>query len=749
MFKKNRLIKILAWGVTLWHFIAYSILPISVYAQELGFETASGSAIVTGDAVAVSEIDNEANVFVTGVGETGQAEESTPSGEPEDDSSLLVESTQSALQESENQSSAESGHNTASGSGEIDLSTGDALAIANTVNVANVNLVGSEVVFLNESIVNSETGEINLYQLLGEADSNLPSDTVVLVDQEASVDSENTASASSGVNNLLGGSGNLITGDAVAVANTINLTNLNFVGSRMVVFVVNILGSLKGNIILPNLVAYGGPLPEKLYVETNQTAEVNADTQAGASTGENTLEGGGNLSTGNATAMSDSYVLTNLVKIGENWGFLLINYLGDWQGSLQNWQQPGSSEQFDKGLITLEKDQEAQGVASGSSLTVITNQDAEVNSMTSAGANTGTNNLQGSGELITGEAAAIANSLNLTNFVGVGGSFFFGVINVVGNWLGDLIVAYPDLMVGISDGQETILPGAAVNYSIVVTNDGEAKVSQGEVSYSLPQDFVGEREGTIGFDALSPHESVSFTISGQISPTALAGTQLLAEVWVTTSEEEVTQDNNSASDITEVVLPTGLGGGEADGRTPSLAVTVWNNVAEFVYPSDTVRAKIVVANQSPFVARDVIVNGQLSNDHPMPAIPMVWKLGDLAPGQRVTIEFEIGLIDALPAGIYHLSASANGKSQSGETAGSGWVVSNFLIKLKYLAGNLATEAVAEDGNGSQQVGEVLGASEVRKGFDIREYFPYILPISILTLFIISFLKKNLETLPNE
>jgi hypothetical protein len=237
-------------------------------------------------------------------------------------------------------------------------------------------------------------------------------------------------------------------------------------------------------------------------------------------------------------------------------------------------------------------------------------------------------------------------------------------------------------------------------------------------------------------ESLKPGESYSYEVEGSLSPTALTNTTLTARAQVASGMEEETIQNNEATDTTLVLLPKE---NEKDKRTPDLNISVWNNVGDFVYPGDTVVSKITVANQSPYLARDVKVWGTLSNDHPMPALPLGWSLGDLKAGEVVEIEFSVGLIEELPGGEYHLSAEAKGKAENGDESTTGWYTSNFWVKVRYVLGSITPEVAAK--------GEVLSSdSGFKNSFlvDKKKYLPYILATSVFVLVLIPYLKRRLN-----
>ena len=745
---------------------------------------ASGSAsIKTGDAASGALTDSQTNTNVVEL-ETGSETEieeeqetetegqAVPSPTPTPESLLEVNTEQSATSSAESEALSSTGENIIETNGSLEIVTGAAFALASAINLTNVNLVGSDLFWLIKTILGEQDSSINFYELFSESDmeamiENLAvnSEATITTNQESIVKTATEADANSGENLGEGEMVEMTTGEAVAVASSVNLANLNFVGSNALVAVVNIAGSLVGDIILPNpkqLPVAGFPWSDTKVI-SNQEAVVDTGSYAQANTGENSLEGNIDLLTGDAAAVANTYSYANLVRVGDGWGFIILNVFGDWAGSLVNWEEPGSNQTLGLGSHQLEKtwgnekplleqnQPELMETESETGLTIITNQTAEVESQTTSLANTGRNQLQGEGRLTTGDALSLASDFALANFVGVGGSFLFGIFNVLGSWVGDLVVAYPDLEISVTDNLETVTPGSPIEYLITVKNTGQARAENVLVDFSYPQDVVLFPAPSFWqIDYLEPGAEKIFQIGGEVLPTALANSELVAQATVETPDTEETTENNQAQDKTIVILPPQetSGPGEPDTRLPDLKVSVWNNVGDFVYPGDTVLASITVANQSSFVAKSVRVRGELANDHPMPPIPMEWEIGDLKPGERVKIEFEIGLIEELPEGEYHLSAEAIGLSGAGQPASSGWVTSSFLVRLKAVL-SLLTEVITPQEETLAASGQVLGVEDNYNyfRFDIEPYLPYILGASVFLLIVISALRRKIEGQP--
>jgi hypothetical protein len=336
----------------------------------------------------------------------------------------------------------------------------------------------------------------------------------------------------------------------------------------------------------------------------------------------------------------------------------------------------------------------------------------------------------------------------LGNFVAVGGSFVFGIFNVIGNWFGNLVVAFPDVEVSITDNSDTVYPGANQEYQITLKNRGDAKAKDVNLTFSSSSDFAPSGQLSWPIGELAPDETRTINVQGAISQGALFGSSVMAQADVSVGEDEESLENNVAVDSSLVVaLPQSEASQAEDDKTlPQLTISVWNNVGSYIFPGDTILASATITNESGVLAKEVEVKGSLSNDHPMPAIPMQWKLGDMTPGQKVVIKFSIALINDLPEGLYHINVYAEGKSPAGDTASTGLVTSDFLLKLRSYISKLtpSVEAYSEEGVGS---GEVLGASSEGYFSKIKKYLPYIFGASIILYLLTSGLRRRLDGKP--
>ena len=74
---------------------------------------------------------------------------------------------------------------------------------------------------------------------------------------------------------------------------------------------------------------------------TEQNADLKSETGSVSVSGENSLEGSGDLTTGDSVAVANTYSFANLVKIGDNWQWVIFNLYGNWDGHIENLEGPG------------------------------------------------------------------------------------------------------------------------------------------------------------------------------------------------------------------------------------------------------------------------------------------------------------------------------------------------------------------------------------------------------------------------
>jgi uncharacterized repeat protein (TIGR01451 family) len=758
---------------------------------------ASGSAeITTGDAAATGLMSTEVNTNVvilsseetpeptvtatpTPAEENGDDLQCLPTPTPEvtitpeptppvEEHELNVNNTNIADVADNADVTAITGDNTATGnSGSSEIDTGDAEALVNVLNVINTNIVGSDVSVLTLDLTCQENEDIDLNAIWSQLlivdengnvylNENFPQTPNIKItvtnSNQATLANDVNATADTGNNTASdSASATIGTGDAVAAANVTNIVNTNILGSKIFIGIINILSNQKFNLILPRP-EYFDPESSALifripvtYANQNQ-ANVQNDVNATAGTGENTSENNGqsSITTGNAVAIANSTTIANLNIIGNRWFFLVLNNAGGWTGNIVNWSLPGSVEKPNLGtnILQLGLDPSATSTeyagepANGLPVTFANNNYAEVtndvNVVANTGGNTATNNAGGA-EIRTGNAWALANLFNLINTNIMGSRWFMSTINILGNWSGDAIFAYPDVGVSVAANRTMVEPGDIIDYTLSYDNTGYDIAKGVRVTLDLPdgmsfvsddgrltggcqQTFCSWEVGNIlprhGGDfgiSLRVKDDISFdqkqALLSRLIPSARAGDErksreVAFDVSVGMTDPDPNLSNNNFS--VEAVVYEKLQG-QIDQRQPVLDLTATNNVNGFVYPGDVVTFEMKVKNTSEVPVKNAQLVQKLYDQSGNYLGSMLFDLGTIEAGKAGRLSFGLKVPAGAEAGGYKTVAYVIGAAPNGNQITSEDAITRFDVRAKFI-----TPVDTQTGNPS--AGEVLGAS---------------------------------------
>lgn len=416
--------------------------------------------------------------------------------------------------------------------------TGDATASANVEAVVNVNKEGDNIDDEVIAIYGDHAGDIDISdqpacsgEIPQEAyeDGQLTKEYIqrlydaLYASNKAKIVNNVNLTAQSG-GNVSDDVVNIInTGDADAIANIFNLANINLVGNCGFFGIVNVFGNQTGDIILPKTEAYlGSPTESGGSTQQNKPAIVSEIAKLGgfnisnnnsaviannvfitANTGDNTTDGVAVVNTG--ASISDMRLLdmANMNIIGNRWALVIVNYYGEWEGEVRGWS--GNSESKPHSLllwIQLPDKQEAASEQSTSEketqpASIATNNDAVVTNNVTLNADTGNNRAHGRySDVKTGRARAIVNEFTLANTNIIGNNWFFSVINIFGNFLGDLVFGKKQTIQTASRPIVTPTPsriGGAEVYLATPTPTPTTQVLGATTSQSSPHRILSSR----------------------------------------------------------------------------------------------------------------------------------------------------------------------------------------------------------------------------------------------------------------
>jgi len=408
-----------------------------------------------------------------------------------------------------------SGQNTSSGNtGTALVKTGNASADLALVSAVNTNVTGTggiktfnvydtqtgDIVFKVDDFSNNnefqngnpqgayqQTDKAVVDNSITGADSTNNSSVNNTTDQ--SVDNKNqavlkndiTINAVTGENNTSDntGKGDIQTGDAKAVASLVNFLNTNLVVDEWMIGVVNVFGTLVGDIVLPASPT-GGPAGETGSTGSNTSnggnsvtgadssnnsqttnttsdsftnynnAEVLNNIETTAVTGANTASyntGPGLVQDGNATVNTSAVTVanSNVQDDGGTLWLVLVNKMGQWVGQIigepQGQTTAGNLVQTSNQLTGPESSNSSQ-LTNQNSTSVTNNNNGKIenniNIVAKTGENAGSYNTLG-GDIQAGDANIAVSLVNFVNTNLKGKKLMIAIVNVFGEWIGDVI----------------------------------------------------------------------------------------------------------------------------------------------------------------------------------------------------------------------------------------------------------------------------------------------------------------------
>lgn len=601
---------------------------------------------------------------------------------------------------------------------EQEIETGQAIAQSDIFNELNVNITGENWEDVVINLYDNHQKDVNLLKVIDEIVENEylsqeEIDTIVNNENLAIAENNASSSANSGENKIeeADGESKINTGDALAKANIVNVINKNIVGNNWVFALINVFGDWEGDLVIPgeNLLKFKNMLTNNdIKIKNKNEADIENFSEAEANTGENSIENSEstNIQTGDSQTQSDVFNQVN-TNINENgWFSLKINNLGSWNGAVQDWDGDISNNLLFNYLIGAENE-----IESDSKLEVNNNNDAQVTNTASAEANTGNNSADGGEDssITTGDASAYTNIANLVNLNFIGNNWFYTAINIMGSWSGNLVFAYPDLEISISDNKETADPGNKNIYQVSYFNKGRAAAKDVSVFVHLPEDVNSEYPGQkyqLPINKIPAGQGASFEIETAIkNQDQITNNLLEAKAVITTETTEKNEENNEAIDQTKINsinknendnhkeednkadsesnLPpiktlqsqpqkenntlTTQFPKEKQGKA-ELKISREKNKELTLSPGNPLSHQITIENDGDAPIYDIKVKDEMSylKKDKSEIAEYEWEIGYLEKGEAVLIEYQILINDMTPVGDYQFSAIAKGLDIQGE-----------------------------------------------------------------------------------
>src|SRR3989344_453135 len=628
-----------------------------------------------------------------------------------------------------------------------DIESGDAVASTDVLNQVNTNEVDSqgEIVLVSGSFGDSS---LDLREFdVATATPNQSSSTCSNCLASTTLENQNTATitneilvkAETGGNTASSSGSNITTGDALSAANVVNAVNTNIVDSNYMLLVFNNLGDWSGDFVLPNgdffndfLSLFGSDCNCKKSedISSDSNANVLNNVDVSSNSGEN--QAGADIDTGDALANSNVQNLVNTNIYKNSSFYLLIKVFGDWSGNIFNLPDNIALQNTKEGIVLYNKNQnppldENNFSDTDSILKISNNNFSEIENSVKVEANTGDNLTGESGLIQTGNAYAAANVVNVVNTNIISSNWMMALVNVLGDWSGNISFGQPDLWVGtVANIDGKAEAGSNVFFTTTVKNRGDARASDINVLTRLKTSHFSFMPEDKNFnihtiESLLPGESAEISFYGHIDLYA-NGDEILIESHASSLETDANiKDNRDNLSFVATYNPGAINLPQKSfsnsypdislSKTHTMPNSIIIDGVEMVPQGEKVDFKIVVKNEGGDAYEGVLYdelvaeNGRVLNSQS-------WELGKILANEEITASYTMDFNEDIPAGAYVNYAwleAKDGNSVKGlRKSADSQVVSDTVIvapKPEFKQEIKEVEVVVEDNSV-----EILGVS---------------------------------------
>lgn len=590
------------------------------------------------------------------------------------------------------------------------IETGDSLSAVNLVNLLNTNISDSEglILFLQSLVDSGYSLDLRDFAYLFDEDALVEgcgelvcgvTEGSIVVHNSNDVSIINTVKVSASTGDNTGysdGTAIINTGDAYASANILNIANTNIVGSKYLILNFDSFGDFSGDIVFPSAVALQkfftagvGAGAGGLDIENENNVEVLNAVGTSADTGNNTANSDDTaaIETGKASAYSNIFnqLNTNLFNSG-NFS-VVFRVHGDWIGDVFSLPE-GVSYGGDGGAFFFDVSGGTTHSSLGvGSVSIQNTNNAYIENNILVSAETGGNMVIGEdGALIsTGDAYASANITNVANTNIIGQNWILAIINIFGDFTGNVSFGKPDLWVGerIEVGRN-VKNGSELNYIYTITNNGDTAATGVElvdlfnIDFVNPLSFFGDatRDGdeiiwNIG--TLGVGETVEIGFTGETHSLPYGETEIINNVRVSAHEpDENTDDNSDTATVRAYVerpqkrgqlFETTVLTSSVEEVLTALTVLRTNSATDTVSTGEEVTYTLVVTNVSDESVYNTVLTDELHSPRGEVLHTEIYLLGEVFPGEKVTIEYTVLFDESFESGVYASHATLVGSEE--------------------------------------------------------------------------------------
>ena len=466
------------------------------------------------------------------------------------------------------------------------------------------------------SASNENTGADSENNASVEVDQNVEiyNKNIALLENEVElnvVSGQNEASANSG-------SGAASSSDVNVAFNMVNFLNTNVTSSNWWFSSLNVFGDWDGDVVLPQMIAQGNNLivsaeseneetgagsentsnaevENSFDLENNNEAEITNNVELNSQTGDNKTSfntGTGSGEFGETDSETNTINLANINVTGDSWWLVIVNTFGSWQGTAigspsdmeisagQNAiiLSPANSGIEARNSSTGPDSDNNASVEINHSTNIENDNEATINNAIVINATTGENETKhntGHGYVDTGNIKAAANLINIANSNIAVGNWLLAVVNVFGDWTGN--IRFPDGMSGasLSNDSEVLANGvgdsSASNSSTGADSENNSSNTTNNTT-EVNNTNTAEVNNSIGSSSTSGENEASYNTGSGVVTTGDAYTEANLTNQINNNETDV--NNSSGSDGTSSAGNENTG---ADSENNSSNTTNNNN----------------------------------------------------------------------------------------------------------------------------------------------------------------------------
>jgi uncharacterized repeat protein (TIGR01451 family) len=589
--------------------------------------------------------------------------------------------------------------------------SGDSIALANILNIVNTTLVNSSGGFYFSNFFDDVEEAIDFRDYLAFGSGCGPvacaggQDIRLNVENQAAIDNLIALVATSGGNLIENaGAATIQSGNAYAGLNLINLANTNIIDSQYLVVTVNAFQDVLGDLIFPSLARFfGSALAGGMDTEITNAAEIENSISVTGESGGNTAENVGNaeIRGGSSNAFVNVLNMLNSSLTGGESMSLRFNFLNPWDGEVFGAPEGLSWLRTEDGGLEFSFGGSGNGGPVRGGRYAASSTAAVANGIT-VHAGTGDNSVVNADSALisSGNAYAAANVVNIANTNIIGRNWMLAVVNIFGDFTGDISFGRPDLWVGEQVRVPgTIANGSELTYTISVINNGDAEATAVTVTDAYDEEHLEVVSSSLAYaegagdelvwtvPRLGPGEATEIVYQARVR-NASGETAITSEVSSRSREtdDDISDNRDSVTVYTsrsqrEKEEEIEEKGEEVESIAGVLKLERQTKSATIRETSEIARQQLTVRNAGDEAIGGVVLHDLLRSPDGMVIGDEPWDIGALQPGEKVLIGYDIHFSDGARHGTYGLSTIVTTEEGERLAFDNGKITLSLLSKI--------------------------------------------------------------------